>query len=91
MLEFLQANGTLVLFGLALLFMVFMHSGRGHGMGGGCGMGHEHGETHEHGGARAPEAKPVEPPIEKWGSAETETPTPVMTGGGHDSHGRGCH
>ncbi len=42
-MQFLQANGSLIFFGLALLFMIWMHRGGGHrsGMGGGCGMGHE--------------------------------------------------
>lgn len=97
MLQFLQANWTLVLFGIALLLMFRMHSGGGHSMGGGgCGMGHQHGDTDEHGsahehGAHESGAKPIEPPIEKWGSAEKETPTPVATGAGHKGKGGGCH
>lgn len=49
MSEFFQTYGSRIFFGIALLFMVFMHSGRGHqhGMGGGCGMGHEHGDGHQ--------------------------------------------
>ena len=51
MLAFLQAYGTWIFFGIALLFMLRMHSGGGHqhgsgggqhhGPGGGCGMSHE--------------------------------------------------
>ena len=98
MLQFLQANWTLVLFGIALLLMFRMHSGGGHSMGGGgCGTGHQHGDTgahengHEHNGAREPEATPVEPPIERWGSGGKETATPVATSADHKSHGGGCH
>ena len=48
MLEFLQTYGTWIFFGLALLFMFRMHSGRGHAMSGGCGMGgHQPGDAHE--------------------------------------------
>ena len=99
MFQFLQANGTLVFFGIFLLLMFLMHSGRGHSMGGGggCGMGHQHGESdqhdssHQHGRMPESEAKPVEPPIEKWGSAEKEPATPVAAGAGHQGHSGGCH
>lgn len=107
-MQFLQANATLIFFGIALLLMFYMHSGRGHSMGGG-GRGHQHGESqqpegrhehgesqqpesrYEHGGDRSPDAKPVEPPVETWGSAEKETPTPVGAGSSHRGHGGGCH
>ena len=93
MLQFLLGNGTLIFFGIALLFMFYMHSGRGHSMGGGgggCGMGHQQGEHAEHASSQS-ETKPVEPPLEKWGSVEKETPTPVATGADHGGHGGGCH
>ena len=41
MLEFLQANWASILVALAFLYMLFMHSSRGHGMSGGCGIRHE--------------------------------------------------
>ena len=99
MFQFLQANATLVFFGLALLFMFWMHSGRGHSMGGGggCGMGHQHdesderGSSHQHGNALPLDAKPVEPPLEKWGSLEKEPATPVAVGADHTTHAGGCH
>ena len=99
-MQFLQANASLIFFGIALLVMLYMHSGRGHSMGGGgCGggMGHQHGESkqpesaHEHGGDRSQDVKPVEPPVETWGSAEKEAPTPVGAGSSQRGHGGSCH
>ena len=97
MLQFLQANATVIFFGIALLFMLYMHSGRGHGMGaggGGCGMGHQHGESqhpgssHEHGTDHAAEARPVEAPLE---TGKKEAAIPVAIGSDHTRQGGGCH
>lgn len=99
-MQFLQANASWIIFGIALLFMFWMHSGRGHSMGGsggGCGMGHQHEESqqpegaHEHGRDRSPGLKPVEPPVETWGSGKRETATPVGAGSSNQRHGGGCH
>ena len=48
MFAFLQACGSWILFGIAMLVMRRMHSGRGHqhGAGSACGMGHGHGDGH---------------------------------------------
>ena len=85
MFSFLQTYGTWIFFGIALLFMFFMHSGRGHGMGGGRGMGHQHGGGHEQDSPRA------EPSQDKAGSGQTPPASPVAAGHGHGGHGAGCH
>ena len=97
-MQFLQANASLIFFGIALLLMFYMHSGRGHSMGGsggGCGMGHQHDESAEHdqqhGARHQPDAMPIEPPIETWGSGDKKSATPVAAGSDHRSHGGGCH
>lgn len=93
MLGFLQANGSLIFFGLALLFMVFMHSGRGHqhGMGGGSGMGHQQGGAHEHDTAHEHGPDPLQRPLEKPGLAEKESATAVAAGARQNGHSSGCH
>ena len=84
MLAFLQAYGTWIFFGIALLFMLRMHSGGGHqhgsgggqqlGSNGGCGMGHEHSAGHnndslrEAGSGLINEPDPGQPPASAVGA-----------------------
>jgi hypothetical protein len=71
-MQFLQANSSLIFFGLALVFMLWMHSGgHRHGMSGGCGMGHQdHGE-HEH------DPQQTGPPVEVVEVAKPDPSEPV--------------
>ena len=78
-MQFIQANATWIFFGLALVFMVWMHGGgHRHGMDGGSGMGHERGDAHQHDG------RPAEGEAEKLGSAQINPAAPAP-----DDVGRG--
>jgi hypothetical protein len=83
-MQFIQANSTLIFFGLALVFMLWMHGGgHRHGMGG--GMGHEHGSTHQHDGLSADGG------AENPTSGQIQTAPPVADQAGSGGRSAGCH
>ena len=86
-MQFIQTNASWIFFGLALVFMIWMHSGGGHrhGMGGGSGIGHEHGGRHRHDG------EPAERGAETLGSGQTNPAVPATHEVGHGGRSAGCH
>ena len=87
-MQFLQANSSLIFFGLALVFMMWMHSGGGHrhGTGGGCGMGHEdHARDEQDPHQTGPSVEVVD--VAK--PDPSEPLTPIATGTGERI--AGCH
>jgi hypothetical protein len=85
-MQFIQANASWIFFGLALVFMLWMHGGgHRHGMGGGSGMGHEHGGAHQHDGP------PAEGEAEKLGSGQTNPAASATHEVGQGGRSAGCH
>lgn len=85
-MQFIQANASWIFFGLALVFMLWMHGGgHRHRMGGASGMGHEHGGGHQHDG------QPAQGEAEKLGSGQTNAAAPATSEVGRGERGAGCH
>ena len=85
-MQFIQTNASWIFFGLALVFMLWMHGGgHRHGMGGGSGMGHEHGGAHQHDG------RPAEGETETLGSGQTNPDDSATHEVGHGGRSAGCH
>lgn len=85
-MQFIQANAIWIFFGLALVFMLWMHGGgHRHGMGGGSGMDHERGDAHQHDG------RPAGGEAEKLRSGQTSPAAPATHEVGHGGRSAGCH
>lgn len=86
-MQFLQANAGLIFFGLALVFMMWMHGGGGQhsGMGGGCGMGHEDHGAHEH------DLQQIGPPVQGVKPEPSDPAEPIASATHTSGRGAGCH
>ena len=83
-MQFIQANSTWIFFGLALVFMLWMHGG-GHRRSMGGGTGHEHGSAHQH------DARSADGDAEKPTSGQIQPAPPVADNVGSGGRSAGCH